>query len=128
MKKLFTLIAILFSSSSFLYAQNNLQFNSAKYIKLSVATGQGNKDTSITVPTNKVWKVESGSMSMSGYSLTLDEAFLVANATYLPYGPHYSDGVFPIWLPSGTYTFNFITVNSVIGSAFISAIEFNLVP
>ena len=122
MKKIFTLIAIVASSA--LYAQNNLQFNAAKYIKIIINPGQYVKDSIITVPANKVWKIEGGSLSANTSYLYLDDAVILANpknvSNTLPFTP------FPIWLPSGTYTLSLGTWNFNSGSAFVSAIEFNI--
>ena len=127
MKKILTLLAILFSST--MYAQNNLQFNATKYIKFTIASNEVTKDTTITIPTDKVWKIESVSISYQMTSLNLDGVQIAANplngGVYTP-APNTAC---PIWLPSGTYTVtlkNYVAAGQ--GNAFISAIEFNLVP
>ncbi len=144
-------------------SQTNLQFSKVVYFKTS-GNYQGNpnlsnvinqlnyKDTSISVPVGKVWKIESANVTShggssgfelapvnSGYSyggnfLLLDN-LLIASQTSANYTESKIDKYsnFPIWLPSGSYSLKLIG-QSVAASvsytvyASISALEFTLVP
>lgn len=104
------------------FAQNNLQFNAAKYIQLNCTTSGCRKDTVIVVPTNKVLKIENGSTNIAGTDILLN-GMLISS--------HYSTliSVFPIWLPTGSYTFTLAGCScSTFNSCFLSGVEFNIVP
>jgi hypothetical protein len=109
-------------------AQGNLQFNAVKRFTNSatVASGANVSVGSITVPADKVWKIESGSCLLTnGYIvsvfLSIGNQLLYSGAgSYLP----------TIWLPAGSYSISIYN-----GGAFsytlmtnISAIEFNIIP
>jgi len=128
MKKLFTLIAIIFSSS--LYAQNNLQFSQVKLIS-----------SNDTVPAGKVWKVESFiysseivSMSITNSSYdAVDKIFLngshvaVRKSSFESYYYYQASSILweqkvPMWLNAGT------TIAPSIGVLYINVMEFNITP
>ena len=123
---LFTVALLLICGYS--KAQGNLQFNRAVYLEL-VCNGSSFIDSTITVPTGKVWKVESG--NVPGYTAYLalgaSSGSLAANAQIVAYQNTYDIHNFPIWLPTGTYHVQFFE-GSTGQRAFISAIEFNIVP
>lgn len=120
-------------------AQGNLQFNQVKYIPLTV-TQSGTSlytdaTTVITVPANKVWKIESitscvynpsiNSLSFSvGGRVVIDNRLVFdANTNPVP--------IFPYWLPAGTYNIVHKSHSLTNGTTYygaVSAIEFNVVP
>ena len=106
MKKIL-IIACLFLSIN-LFSQGNLQFSQ---VLLFSADTYGNQ---LTVPTGKVWKIESYITTGSGLSLIFNNVIYGANA------------VFPFWVPSGT-TFSIKSSGSS-GTVMVSIIEFNVVP
>ncbi|HQB27800.1 MAG TPA: hypothetical protein PLO29_02515 [Paludibacter sp.] len=101
--------------------QNNLQFNQVLYI--SLITDYPEKDTTINVPLNKVWKIEGATC---GYlaSIEINGQELVGRST-----SNYSYSSFPFWLPSGKYklTIDRYTSRSDNRGISLSVIEFNLV-
>ena len=136
MKKILSLVvALLFTTSLSSFAQGNLQFNQVKRIKVtaSVSFGSTNPITTITVPSNKVWKIESACLTdpssgqpIGGYSnLSVDNQIICStNTNTITYCPQL------IWLPSGTYNL-FVcngTGSTVSCLAVLNAIEFNIVP
>lgn len=113
-------------------AQGNLQFNQVKRLTYSGSLTVGtNTVSSVTVPANKVWKIESGSITSNDrpfyyFNLMVDGQILWAQATSGVVPVAYT----PIWLGAGTYN---ISANNAAGSAYpynvvISAIEFNVIP
>lgn len=100
------------------YAQNNLQFNTAKFIWLSCSGANCNFDTTIVIPENKVWKIES---CAGGPIISLNGVALFYNAVAQLIH-------FPIWLPSGSYTLSVFGSPAATTTGFISAIEFNITP
>lgn len=121
-------------------AQGNLQFNAVKYIQMSV-TQSGTTvftETSqvVTVPANKVWKIEmiattatnngsanSSSGSNSGMVILDDRILYNSNSTNQP--------AVPFWLPAGTYTLSFLSntlSNGHNAYSTVSVLEFNVVP
>jgi len=136
-----TLIFIAFvflfmGSSRFVSAQGNLQFNRAFDTQLTVTqTSPSTYDEvtlNVTVPANKVWKLEAASCvsytasnnatSTAGYIL-LDKRMLSSGST--------STFNLPVWIPAGTCAFTIKTNSLSTGLVFyghISGIEFNIVP
>lgn len=117
-------------------AQGNLQFNRVVFMEMSVAqtstTVYSETSQSITVPANKVWKIESASgtsLVPSSLQTGAGAGYMLINGEVISLG---SNGSWlPVWLPAGTYT---LTLRSSIQntaftfSGFISVIEFNIVP
>jgi hypothetical protein len=128
--------ATLLCLSTSLFAQNNLQFNQIKRIKFSGTIAPPIQSTAgtITVPVNKVWKIESGSFNRNGSWLTFSSILFVDDQvlqsttnsnTNILY--HLSNS--PIWLPPGTYNIDYNSEG--FGDPYvisISAIEYNVVP
>lgn len=108
------LIAICFISLQ-LSAQGNLQFNQVLLLDVS------NPANVVTVPVNKVWKIESVAMSSNNAYVQLDiggtNYFLANSSTPFEH--------LPFWVPSGT-TFGIYGGGSNTGK--LSVIEFNVVP
>lgn len=121
------LLIVFFTSSLSLFGQSNLQFNQVKLIA-----------TSDTVPTNKVWKIESilyppinfssinsleinNQIVLNGTNLVVRtfKYNLLSNIT--AYALVWEQN-FPIWLPAGS------TLASSTGVFRISVIEYNLIP
>ena len=116
-----------------LHAQGTLQYNQV----LLVSTVQ-------TVPSGKVWKVESilassdltSGISVSSSQLVSNSATMLVNgstvyvdgviyANYSSYGKTITDTQptkLPLWLPAGT------TLASSANALYVSVIEFNIVP
>jgi hypothetical protein len=134
MKKIIFLLSFFITTLSF--AQNNLQFSKAILIKINgtrILTSQSAaamfvfKDTTITVPAGKVWKVESANVTLQntnpapnvsqiedqlsnsymGTYLLLDNKIISQKSnTIITAGGIYQANLgfsFPIWLPTGTY-------------------------
>lgn len=137
----FALLACLCSQKSF--AQGNLQFNQVinYVIPSQTVLNSGSNAASIsgnlTVPANKVWKIESASYKGKGnpaWTLTLDNYMLFTYTQTSGGGQNlYWPTPYPIWLPAGTY--NWQSTYYVNGNFFvtfegasISIIEFNIVP
>lgn len=125
MKKLFFYSLLLLNT--ILYSQGNLQFNQVKLIAASE-----------TVPTNKVWKIESVLYTPHNFTTNTSQEInnqIILNGTNLivrtfKYNQAVNIGAyslvweqtFPIWLPAGS------TVASSTGVFGISVIEYNLIP
>jgi len=133
MKKLFIILLILFSYQ-LTKAQGNLQFNAVKNIEMHGAGYPAGSIGTITVPSGKVWKIESVHFSSgenvelygsSGkkYNLFIDKHLVFSNRV--------TSGAIlvklPIWFPSGTFDVVAETGSGYSGYAKISAIEFNVV-
>jgi hypothetical protein len=134
MKTIFLFVAMIAASLT-VKAQGNLQFNQVKLI-----------DTSSTVPTGKVWKVESVlhgdnsswsfgspstdcimSIKINGSNVCLSRLHTYAAGGSLSNSAAASESAFnctsfPIWLPEGG------VIDLGFNSKFISIIEYNLVP
>jgi hypothetical protein len=140
MKQLIMASLLFFSSQGF--AQGNLQFNRViNYTLSGTIPASANTPTTVqtitvTVPVNKVWKIESAHCRASNTSnvqnnqveayIALDNAWIMANNT------SYVIPTFPIWLSAGTHTIQIISDN---GSTLVSnlyglvtGIEFNIIP
>ena len=110
-----------------------MQFNEVKNIEITGTTSPfdpniGNPITTIgniTVPTGKVWKIESTSVKRNDISE-------ISSASYvLILNNHRTSGnfsVFPIWLSAGNYLVKISGPASENVIASISAIEFNITP
>ena len=146
MKKIFLTASILLVVLIQIKAQTKkeLEFNEVRLISLSspVSANCGFiVSQSITIPADKIWKIESANTYLNFDSsfkglmqLNLPGVSLFANDILLsPHtGVNAQDIHFPIWLPAGTYLFYLIqnqcgnygttTINGQ-----VSAIEFNVV-
>ncbi len=121
MKKIIYKIAILcilaFVYSNDSKAQGNLQFNK---VKLVSATD--------TVPTNKVWKVESITYPSLTSNIIMYNSYILINGgttqvrTYQSSSAIFWEMKYPFWLPAGTT----ISVSSNVN--LISVIEYNITP
>ena len=136
MKKALIILSILLLAIG-AKAQGNLQFNAVKRINTSIAASPSSLTTAgtLTVPVNKVWKIESGSISQStgafpngGYpsSLYIDNQ-VVYSAVQVNNFNSFSS---PIWLAEGTYSISVYFTAASPASIWIaiSAIEFNIIP
>lgn len=105
-----------------------LQFNSAQYLAFACPATSGHPcDTTITIPQNSVWKIESAGVSRSGQAyvyMQLNGVEIYGGAQWT--ASPYVGTVFPIWLPSGTYRFSLVGGGGI--SGFVSAIQFNIGP
>lgn len=135
MKKYYLLIAVAFFTLIG-FAQNNLQFNNAIHLSYSgTFSSTAGTLTTITVPENKVWKIESGSVvCKNNYSATpfLVNIMVDKQLIYEKYqgnsGNYSAFNSAPIWLGSGTYSVDFTTLNGsgIVYVAAISVLEFNI--
>ncbi len=121
MKKiLFSLFALLLFTAG-AKAQGNLQFN--QIIVFDMASGA---TQAISVPANKVWKIEStGTGASSNPSIDLRNSSAAAIAHFGSMTGAAATANYPFWLPSG-FTGSFQNLNAQRSS--ISIIEFNVVP
>jgi hypothetical protein len=129
-----------------MFAQGNLQFNQVINQTITTPLGTGfsgsnNQTLVVTVPAGKVWKIESAHLS---YQISTNTKYFVADATNENTQLVLNGGVIavesddfyktpgPIWLAEGTHTFilqGFINSGSQYRwNAFITAIEFNIIP
>ncbi len=133
MKKIILTIALTFFLTAFLKAQSNLEFSRAVKEKYSF-TSTAALNTTIIVPTGKVLKITSATVSPSssnaGSSAATIDGQMVAYSTserssaYQYASVSFNMVLLPLWLPSGTYT-----VFAHGGGIFsFSGIEFNIVP
>lgn len=117
---------ILLEPTPVIVNNGGLEFSSVKHLTYtSSISGSGvTKVASITIPSNKVWKIESASSK-----------FFSSNS----YHPLYNvfidkhsidevDGIFPIWLPAGTFEIEILGITSYAYQYLIaiSAIEYNI--
>ena len=108
------------------FAQGNLQFNQVKLVS-----------TVETVPVGKVWKVESiqyqggpsfylntqGIRSIEGtLNFQINGIVIYPSLHYMATNDAVPFQTFPIWLPAGS------TLAAGSGTAFLSVVEFNIVP
>ncbi len=128
MKKISIILFLLYSFNN-CYSQSTLEFNQVIWNTFSGVTGT---TFTITVPANKVWKIESAGITiLSGGNasvLRLEDVEIAhnfytstTNTTNSPYNR------FPIWLPTGSYVLSVYNISGT-AKAFISAIEYNVVP
>ena len=124
---------------SFLFSQGNLQFNKVWNLKYTVAAPNNANTTvgTITVPANKVWKIESASISIvAGLNYNSEKVNLYVDGHLLVLGGGTSTtnaqiySACPLWLSSGIYP---IIVANWVGSPYttissLSVIEFNIIP
>jgi len=148
--RIFTTYLLLVFSVFTINAQGNMQFNQVVRTKFTVTSPNPEvlyTAGTITVPQNKVWKIESGSIVLEGSieqnyteQLFVDGQLLYCwigiranNQNYPNNEPINAPYIFnsaPIWLPSGSYpiTFRQKPYNNPSFTIAISALEFNIVP
>ena len=124
MKHLFTFLLVAISASCF--AQGNLQFNQVLNFNYSVPNGGANGQLAgtLSVPTNKVWKITSASAS-DGLN---DGNRLIRVNNHVLYERRTNGNLSmntPHWLSTGNHTVE-IFGTAKIGS--LSIIEFNVIP
>ena len=130
MNKIITLFALLLALSTNSNAQGNLQFNQVINGELNAQVDYSLTTMgTITVPTGKVWKVESVSLSFydGTYRYAQGNPVFIGNHCVNRLGVEGGMNYLPLWLSPGTYqvtatgfddpfTFNY------------SVIEFNVTP
>ncbi len=142
MKKILITLALFAGLFTYTNGQGNLQFNQARYIKLTgVATSSyAIVDTfDLVVPANKVLKIESASANglTSGSPTNIPTDFasevaavsldgVIISSTARGSGYNMTRPL-PIWLPEGTYKLALVAFTSVTSKGFVSAIEYNIV-
>lgn len=130
--------------SNTMIGQGNLQFNRTRFIEKNItpqATPGGffiSDSLDIIVPPNKTLKIESANagttFTQSGNIFVQTTLIYISlNGSVLYWNsPSNTQTKFPIWLPEGTYKLRFTTVPGNIGgnlvSAFVTALEFNIIP
>jgi hypothetical protein len=103
------------------FAQGNLQFNQVKLLEPANTVA-----LAFTVPSGKVWKIESTGVGSSSCYMYLENSATNVIAYIWDSGGNYK-AVMPVWLPSG-YS-GFFYLNNCSGQkGMISIIEFNVVP
>lgn len=129
------------------FSQGNLQFNRVINIEFSrVLFALNSADTTLTVPANKVWKIESAA---SGYSIdttvlntatayrsAITAIYLNGALIFNPQNASLHYNPFPIYLSSGAtyrlgiknYGPNEASSDYLLSKAFITILEFNVVP
>ena len=131
------LISFLILLCSLFYGQgsSNLGFNQVlnyEYGPISVSGGNETTAGTLTVPSNKVWKITSGSIYHTNNGNHDQAALLVGKLVVFELNSDNNYGVAntvltPIWLSSGTYS---VTIqNRGSGSSFsggLSIVEFNI--
>lgn len=128
------------------HAQSNLRFVDAKYIRINKTQGifTPNFDTTIVVPSGRVWKVESADVTTPYNQSNNRYDFSCVQIDRVPYvtsSPAYSGANvytslfthLPVWLPAGSYTLSVYTrINSTSFTlpiqAYFSSLEFVLTP
>lgn len=121
MKKIFFSIIALLLLATVVKAQGNLQFNQVILLDIATAATQA-----ITVPANKVWKIESvGTGTSSNPNVELRNSSAVSIAHFASMTGTGATASYPFWLPAG-FSGSFINFNSA--RSCISIIEFNVVP
>ena len=150
--KKFLLLFLCIHIAASAYSQGNLQFNQVINLNLSgvINTGlSGNlliQTLNVTVPANKVWKIESAttrinsstSSPITGLSSTGNRSYIFLDNNLI--GFIYQSTVvlatsvsMPFWISSGNHTFQLVADISSSGSpqqiyGMISALEFNVLP
>jgi hypothetical protein len=143
MKKIIITIVLLIAVNT-IKAQGNLQFNEVKNIEITGTTLPYDPNVfgvpistigTITVPTGKVWKIESTSVKENNlfpiYSTSPFVLFLNNHVAYSTnQGTNNQPFVFlPIWLSAGSYQVKISSSAAQLNAiASISAIEFNIAP
>lgn len=133
MKKILSITTLLISLS--VSAQGNLQFNQVVKPVLNFVSNTLWTPSvgTITVPTGKVWKIETvtylGGNSGTWWPLVGLSDYVILEDFLVYDDDNNIKKLFPLWLPSGTYTIkaNQGTTNQDKRIA-ISAIEFNVLP
>ncbi len=137
------ILIVLISYSIAGFAQGNLQFNRVFFVETSFVSSSTLcnefQDVTITVPTGKVWKIETAHGTQKtnfirpNYNATV--SVLINDHLICHYTNSSSalvvSNYLPMWLPAGNYTmrvsvFSCPGGNTVLGA--ISGIEFNAVP
>lgn len=144
--RLILLAVFLLSISNNMLAQGNLQFNEVKFLTLTVtqtsSTSIDFTTVQLIVPAGKTWKIEDcGATDDNGGggpgNLPGDGGILMLNESVIYHFSNNGHGHtgFPLWLPSGSYTVKLYAKDAnnstQVGNtftAFISALEFNVVP
>jgi hypothetical protein len=144
-KYLFTLLFTFFVWGLAL-GQSVDEFSGAKFLQIELVipiNAQPNlvrKDTMITVPANKVWKIESVSVGDSTNAPVIQHGGY--GAVYLNNKNIYSSQInqintfdnFPIWLPTGVYRLRFVDHDGTVHAwairhyFFVNITEWNTTP
>lgn len=125
MNKFYSMILVLMAlaSTPLASAQGNLQFNQVVLITLDIDTPYP-----FTVPTGKIWKIQSASSGYYSSTVYLRDASANYLATLYANNLDYRVN-FPYWLPTG-FTGDFRRVGNTSSGpkATVSIIEFNVIP
>jgi hypothetical protein len=146
MKKIFLLILFFLTLNSKLFSQGNLQFNQviseSGSISGSVYTVTYNSPNSYTVPSGKVWKIESVSFMITSVNTSYSQRFFLKLNSNQVLSNQGGTSIYdragtlnnePIWLKSGdVITFGMINncspTCSQSATFHLSALEFNVIP
>ncbi len=135
MKKNICILLLSVLCSLALHAQNNLQFSQVLTYSghlVNANNAGGDSSAAWTVPTGKVWKIESAS---AAYGYASYPVYLVVNGIkvfdiYVYSSTSSRNVYFPIWLKAGDTAkiVEYYPSNSYYTDYFISILEFNLTP
>lgn len=129
MKNFIATLTFFFAFTAFSTAQGNLQFNQVINGEITaMVTYDLTTMGTITVPTGKVWKVESVSMryfdgtwaTVSSATAWIDKHHVWDPGLNIP-------SILPLWLSEGTYTVSAVGSNENLDFTY-SVIEFNITP
>ncbi|MDC0338649.1 hypothetical protein OAN33_03825 [Flavobacteriales bacterium] len=144
MKKIILCLVLTLGFGFFSIAQGDLQFNQVINETYS-GVGSGNSNSrinigSITVPSGKVWKVQTASITMATGT---NGSYVFNGSSYYNHTVYIGDNMvfmymdspdealgqlLPLWLGPGSYDVGCAQGLSVNAKIAISAIEFNVVP
>jgi len=136
MKLKLIVIGLIAFCSTIGYGQGNLQFNEVKYLPFTLTqtstTVVQETQLSVTVPVNKVWKIEAAcSNSINSINGASVNGKMMIDARIVFDGSGSGSLFAPLWLPAGTYVFSLralTTSSSTFYTGYFSVIEFNVVP
>jgi len=128
MKKFIIFCSLLFATNG-VFAQGNLQFNQVlTYSGRITSSYSSYTSPTYTVPTGKVWKIETKTLSSSTLSFWIN-GYIYGDFTIIGAIPNYITN--PIWLKSNDFIYfqeGFSGGSSHTDDYFISIIEYNIVP
>jgi hypothetical protein len=127
MKKIIFIFTICFWGFLLIgFSQGTLQFNKVELLTFDGGNLSPYKSPVYTVPSGKVWKIESAGAA-SDVSVYRLNGFLVDAQGINTIGTNNKATNLPIWLPENT-TIEFSETSGAGRRAYISIIEFNVVP
>lgn len=117
---------LLLSILPFLFLGYFAQAQTLEFSQVVLYDMANSTEYSFTVPTGKVWKIESATSSYASAFIYLRNSSS-QNIGVLSYSSTHPKKVLPMWLPSG-FSGKFYYQDSGSDRAVVSIIEFNVVP